>query len=140
MTGTTAAPTPEGHWRWFNAMRARTDVEMLAIYYKNSHVGNFYFVNIDIVNNSAEIQMFIGPQEVRGKGIGKEVIRKLVDYAFSTLKLNRLYGWPFAFNERSIRMLQANGFRVEGTMRQHRKVGDQYCDVLVVGLLASDLK
>lgn len=139
MTGTTAAPTPETHRRWFETMMVRADFEMWAVDFEGTHVGSVYLADIDQTNRRAEIQMFIGPTALRGMGIGKKALGLILSRAFKELGLHRVYGWPFEYNVSSLRMLEANGFRVEGILRDHRIVDGRPVNVLAVGVLSSDV-
>ena len=47
--------------------------------------------HIDEVKKTAEVFILIGDDEYRGKGIGKESMKYLIDYAFQTLNLSSLY-------------------------------------------------
>jgi len=54
-----------------------------------------------------------------GNGFAQEAMKAIVDYAFGTLGLERLYARIHAKNEASRRLLTRLGFSYEGTLRGH---------------------
>lgn len=75
--------------------------------------------------------------EMRGRGVGVALMRWLVDYAFSDLRLNRLELVVFSFNHRARHCYEAVGFREEGRALQARKASGGYWDLIHMALLAS---
>lgn len=64
-----------------------------------------------------------------GRGIMVMAVTALVDYAFTTLGLNRVYAEPYTSNPASARVLEKAGFECEGILRasvlKNGKVLDQ---------------
>lgn len=58
--------------------------------------------------------------------------------AFSALGLHRLHTETFAIRTDLIRELEANGFRLEGRMRDHVRIDDKAVDSLIHGCLHDD--
>lgn len=58
-----------------------------------------------------------------GKGLGREVIRLVLSYAFGTLRLHRVDLRVLEYNERAIRCYRACGFIEEGRERESARVG-----------------
>jgi len=71
----------------------------------------------------------------QGKGIGKELMRALVDLADNWLNLTRLELEVYADNEAAIRLYERFGFEVEGRLRQHAFRDGQFVDSIVMGRL-----
>ena len=65
--------------------------------YAVSPVGMTGLTNIDYINGHAEISLIISPNE-RGKGIGKEAVRLVLDQAFNYMRLNTVYGEVYKCN------------------------------------------
>jgi RimJ/RimL family protein N-acetyltransferase len=65
-----------------------------------------------------------------GRGIVSEALLLFTDYAFSSLRLLRLYALPFADNIASIRVLEKAGYSLEGRLRsscvKYGEVRDQF--------------
>lgn len=73
--------------------------------------------------------------ELRGQGIGRELMRWLVDLSFADLGLNRLELVVFSFNDRARRCYEAVGFKEEGRAEQARRASGDYWDLIYMALL-----
>ena len=75
-----------------------------------------------------------------GLGFGREAIDLVLSYAFGTLALHRIDLRVLAFNERAIRCYRACGFVEEGRERQSARIGDQWHDDIIMGLLVDEYR
>jgi putative acetyltransferase len=73
--------------------------------------------------------------EWQGKGIGKELMRAIVDFADNWLNLTRLELEVYADNQSAIRLYERFGFEVEGRLRQHALRDGKFVDSIVMGRL-----
>lgn len=73
-----------------------------------------------------------------GQGIMTDAVRAYVKYAFNELRLLRLTAHVFAFNAGSARVLEKNGFKLEGYLRKHFQKDGDLLDTLFYGLLKED--
>jgi len=71
----------------------------------------------DIWRRSAEIGYWLG-EEHWGCGIATEAARAMVDHAFATLSISRLYAGAFEWNRASMRVLEKAGFTREATLKK----------------------
>jgi len=101
-------------------------------------LGNCGLLDIEESNRSAEVGIFIGPPEARGKGYGTEALRLLCDYAFNALNLRSLMLRVYDYNERAIASYRRIGFRELGRRRKARYYGGAYHDVVLMDLLAEE--
>ena len=76
--------------------------------------------------------------ETWGQGYMIEVVQAVVPYGFETLGLNRLYAFHMLRNPASGRVLEKNGFRQEGLLRQRVKKLGQFEDVALWAILKQD--
>jgi len=74
-----------------------------------------------------------------GVGIMTEAVQVFIHYVFTELCLLCLWTRVFEFNSRSRRVLEKNGFKLEGIQRQHLYRGGKLIDDYLYGLLKSDL-
>lgn len=99
------------------------------------HIGSCGFLHIDNVSRNAEFGISIGAREHWGKGYGTETVRLLLDLAFNTLNLHRVYLRVYAENSRGIRAYEKAGFKLEGRLREACFLEGSYQDVLFMGIL-----
>lgn len=77
------------------------------------------FINIDRINNRAELFITIGDKKQQGKGLGKKIVDFLVGFGFGSLVLHKIYLTTLAHNEKAIYIYKKCGFEVEGMLRHH---------------------
>jgi RimJ/RimL family protein N-acetyltransferase len=85
----------------------------------------------------AEISYWLGVQ-FWGQGIMTDAVRAYVRYAFSELDLLRLTAHTFEANLGSSRVLEKNGFKLEGRLRKHFRKDGVLLDARIYGLLRDD--
>lgn len=73
-----------------------------------------------------------------GQGIMTDAVRVFVEYAFARFELTRLTAHVFSNNVASARVLEKNGFKLEGHLRQHFFKDGKLLDAKVYGLLKGD--
>jgi RimJ/RimL family protein N-acetyltransferase len=102
-------------------------------------VGHIELNNIDWRNLAASIsKVLVGPEDLRGTGIGKQMVSLLLEYAFSELSLHRIDLKVFDDNYSAIRCYEENGFIKEGHLRDFRKVGSKYRSSYLMSILESE--
>ena len=75
-----------------------------------------------------------------GQGIMTDVVGAYIQYAFNELQLLKLVAHVFEFNAASARVLEKNGFKLEGKLRKHHRKDGELVDALIYGLLKEDLR
>lgn len=103
----------------------------------NEIIGTCGFNSIDFENAKAEIGYDIA-KAYWGMGYAPESIRALLNYAFETLKLNRIEAKVEPANVNSIKVLQKLKFTFEGTLRQYEKSKGNFIDINMYSLLKTD--
>lgn len=102
-------------------------------------VGHIELNNIDWRNLAASIsKVLVGSEDLRGSGIGKQMVSLLLDYAFSDLSLHRIDLKVFDDNFSAIRCYEENGFIKEGHLRDFRMVGDKFRSSYLMSILESE--
>lgn len=74
----------------------------------------------------------------RGQRLVSDALRVFIGYAFDHLEVTRLTAHTLDFNVASARILEKNGFKLEGHLRQHTKTRSAVFDTLVWGLLKGE--
>lgn len=98
----------------------------------NKVVGTAMIFNFNHIAKHAEIG-YVFHQNVWGKGFCTETVKLVCDFAFNVLGLHKLHAQVAAANIGSSRVLEKNGFELEGRLRDYHFVEDQYYDSLLYG-------
>ena len=96
-------------------------------------------IAIGRINNrhlSARIgKVLIGDAKMRGKGLGEEMVREAVRFAFQHLRIHKITFGVYEQNVRAIACYERIGFKKEGLLKDHARVGDGYWNMWEMGLL-----
>ncbi len=118
----------DGHLRGFLIFHNESDDLLGGITLSNIRYG---------VNMSASIGYWIGAPHVR-KGYMQEALILAMDYAFLSLRLNRVEASCMPDNLPSSRLLLKSGFAIEGEARAYLHINGVWEDHLMFSLLARD--
>lgn len=88
-------------------------------------------------SHSAEIGYWLA-KEYWGKGIMSQAARKVADFGFKELGLERITAAVFHFNLGSARVLEKSGFKLEGVLRNHYKKDGRIFDGKLYAKIKSD--
>ncbi|MDJ1504542.1 GNAT family protein [Xanthocytophaga agilis] len=104
----------------------------------NSIVGHAEMV-VNQSNEGARLALIlIGDPSMRGKGLGKELIRELLSLGFNKMNLHRIELNVYDFNHLAITCYQQAGFRIEGILRENQRVGNQFWSTIVMSILKNE--
>ncbi|MGB5615209.1 MAG: GNAT family protein [Desulfobacterales bacterium] len=93
--------------------------------------------DIDREHSQAELSFWLAVG-AWGQGYMSEVIHAVVRYGFASLGLNRLYAHHMLRNPACGRVLEKNGFKQEGLLRQRVRKWGQFEDVSLWAILRKD--
>lgn len=105
---------------------------------QRKHIGNIALKRIDPVVRSAEFTIVIGDKTCWGEGYSKEATRLLLDHAFFSLNLRRVFCGTFASNVPMRHLAAFLGMKEEGRRRQAAFKRNRFLDVIEYGLLRSE--
>ncbi len=97
-------------------------------------IGGVALMRETLEHPEAELGYFL-LHEHWGKGYAVEASNALVDYAFSVLKLHRVWGQCHIDNRASQRVMTKLDMRHEGTLREHRVLRAEYRSSHIFGVL-----
>ena len=114
---------------YYFTIRAREDDRL---------IGKALIQWIDWANGNGWIVLGIGAAEDRQRGLGSQVMRLLLHFAFAELNLYRVSAGVPEYNEAAIRLLRKFGFVEEIRRRQAADRDGRRWDTLTFGLLRSE--
>lgn len=95
-------------------------------------IGTAMIFNFDIEANHAELG-YVFHKDHWGKGYGTELVALLTNFAFKHLKLHKLHARVIDANIGSARILQKNGFELEGNLKDYCFIDGRYYGELFLG-------
>ncbi len=120
-------------------MRSKNDVVFSIVNKKNDQlIGSAGLYQMNWVSRSAEYRIIIGGKGMRGKGIGQEVTRLLLRYAFEKLNLNKVWLGYNADNPAAAGSYKGAGFVKEGVLRQEIYRNGLYYDAVRMSVLRKE--
>ena len=127
----------EEHRAWFERSKLQTTSVYLVFDVQDQPAGLVYFTDIDKNNSKSHWGFYLGEENIpRGSGTVMGVLG--LDYAFTQLKIRKLCGEAFAFNDASIRFHKRLGFSEEGRFIKHVLRRGVYEDVVSFALFRED--
>ncbi len=121
--------------RWFEALqRSKNDV-VYAIVVDDALIGNCGLHRIEWRHRGAQLGIVIGDDAYRGRGLGGDAVRTLVEHAFTNLGLHRIELDVLADNESARRCYTRLGFVEEGVRRAARYVDGAFHDLIMMRVL-----
>lgn len=97
-------------------------------------VGRVSLFHVDALARTAEAGLHVLPGH-QGRGHGRDALRVLLAYAFTSRNLRRVHLETLASNAAALRCYAAVGFVEEGRLREHAWVEGRYDDVVLMAVL-----
>ena len=104
----------------------------------NKLIGTVSLENINFIERSAILGIFIGDKDFRNNGYGTEAIKLLLEYGFKYLNLHSIRLDLLAVNERAHRCYLKCGFRDTGCSREEIFLNGKYYDKLHMDILENE--
>lgn len=132
--------TAEGHERWVHTMVETGRVVQMIICEADGDrpVGSVYIRDIDYTHQKGEYGIFIGEAQARGRGIGTSAAKLMLQYAFTELKLHRVFLRVFADNAQAIGSYERAGFVREACLRDDVCISGVFRDIVLMAALNPD--
>jgi RimJ/RimL family protein N-acetyltransferase len=108
------------------------------IEYKGSLAGVVRLDNVDHADKRASLAVGIENHNLLGKGIGTDVVREILKYAFNKMYLHRISVRVLERNIRARRCYEKNGFIFEGIEREAALVGGKRENDVMMAILAHE--
>ena len=76
----------------------------------------------------------------KNKGYGTECVKRVLDFAFDDLKLNKVELEVYDFNPRAIHVYEKVGFKIEGRKREVFYRDGLFHDLILMGILVKEYR
>ena len=133
------AETVQEQESWIKS-RPENEVNFIIELKDGNPLGMISLVDIDHANKRAESARFLIGEEEKCQGVpvAAEAMLLLYEHAFSSLKLNKVYGYILNTNKMMIKWQKFLGMKLEGVWREHFWVDNKPIDASLMGILASE--
>ena len=125
----------EGQCSYVESCLKNNDLDLYGIFDDTLHIGNIAINNLTTVHRRAELTYVVGDTRYWGKGVASFAVSKMIEFGKSKYKLNKLYASVAGANSRSKRVLEKNGFVLEGIRKKHSFYNKEFFDQLDYGLI-----
>ena len=132
--------TKEQQERWFDRLEQDCAKIVFAVCQSAdaAHIGNVSLDMIDRRHRNARLSIFIADPSGRGKGSGTEALALLEQYAFSELKLHKIWCKTDAGHPEVLRFYERLGFHQEGVLREHEFKDGVFVDKILLAKIGRD--
>jgi len=126
--------TKEGHEKWMETMIRSGNGYQFIVCCKESDtpIGCTYLRDYDRENNKIEYGVFLGSEDVKGQGIGTEILGLTLQFAFDTLGVHKMFARAFADNAASVNSFLKGGFEKEAYLKDEVFVNGEYRDIILL--------
>ena len=107
---------------------------MITLTADGTPAGTIDFLNFDPLNNRAELGLFVAVEH-RGKGVGRQALELLTDYAREHLGLRQLYVFIALDNKVCLKLFEDYGYHLSGVLQSWVKRGTSYRDVALLQMI-----
>jgi len=132
--------TKDNAVQWIDFVKKNYSSLFFAIANENELIGGIGAVpQTDVHRFSAEVGFWLG-QSHWNKGIITKAVPVFCNYLFTKFDFNRLTANVFEGNDASQKVLEKNGFVLEGKLRKSVFKENKFVDHYIYGLLKEDFK
>ncbi len=126
--------TKEGHENWLKTMiESGKGYQFIVCEIEDDRpIGSTYLRDYDREHNKIEYGMFLGADQLKGKGIGTEIAALTLQFAFEQLDVHKVFCRIFSDNVLSVRSCCRAGFVQEGEFKEDVCVNGQYRDMVIL--------
>ena len=110
-------------------------IRLYGIFIDKIHIGNVLLNGIGSIHKRAEITYVIGEQKYWGKGITTNAISTIIEISRKEYNLYKLFAGIAEKNIGSKKVLEKNGFNLEGIRKNHLYYDNVFQNQLDYGLL-----
>jgi diamine N-acetyltransferase len=143
-TGTESPVSDWEHRRWYESVMEDPAQRIFLIAQSKENetkaVGALGLRGINWRSRHAEYWIYLGDRLARGKGLADEASRLLLQFAFATLGLHRVFLQVNVTNHSAISLYRRLGFVEEGILRAAVFADGRFVDRLLLSMLSHEFR
>jgi len=143
-TGTEGPVSDYEHRRWYEKLMEdptrRTFVIGDGAGADATPVGLIGLSNLNLRCRTGEYWIYIGESGTRGRGLAKDATLAILNHAFNTLALHRVYLHVLENNLPAVSLYRKLGFTQEGIAREHFFWEGRYVDTIQFAMLEDEYR
>ena len=133
----TKVSTLEGEKKWL--LKNQNDYNFGIVLKEGDElIGGCGFSQVDLIHLNGKLVIFIGDEQNRGQGYGKEAIKLLLEYGFNNLNLNNIMLMVYSFNTRAIKLYESLGFKKFGVRHKSYYFKNKFYDEIFMEILKEE--
>ena len=125
----------EGQKNYVDNCLNNKNIELYGIFDGKLHLGNIVLDGLCSKHKRAEIKYVIGNTDYWGMGVGSFAVSKIIEISKNKHNLNKLFAGISENNKGSRKVLEKNGFNLEGKRIKHLLFEGKFQDQLDFGLI-----
>jgi UDP-4-amino-4,6-dideoxy-N-acetyl-beta-L-altrosamine N-acetyltransferase len=126
--------------QWFDEYSKNRQKKFFTMCVDNVPIGFMGLSNIDLTNQNADLFIAIGEDDYRGRGLGKQSLSWLLNYAFHKLKLHKVNLEVIDVNTHAIKVYKELGFVIEGRKREEVFIKGKWISMLEMAIFKKNWK
>lgn len=103
-------------------------------------IGTVSIEQINFINRTGTLGIFIGDKDYRDRGYGTEAIKLILEYAFQYINLNNVMLTVMSYNDRAKRCYEKCGFKEFGRRHQSVYMDGKYYDTIYMEVLKENFE
>jgi len=129
--------TREGHLHWLETMiNTKKGYQFIVCQIEDDKpIGSTFLRDHDKENNKIEYGMFLGSDDIKGKGIGREICNLTWNFAFEQLNVHKIFSRILGDNILSRRSCERAGMIEEGYLKDDVCIAGEYRDLAWLSII-----
>ena len=126
---------------WYNLIKkSESDRKMFVVKIDENSIGICGLIHLDRKNKNADVAILVGESKFQSKGLGKQILKKLLEIGFNKFELNRIGAEVIDYNTKSKNIFQKLNFKLEGKFREAIWRYGRWHDINVYSILKKDFR
>jgi len=124
--------------RWYSFMKKSDYAWIVEV--DNNVIGQARLNRIDDTEKNAAYSIGFFSSKFCGKGLGMQVTKLVLKFAFEQLKLHKVYLRVLEYNKGGIKCYQKCGFKIDGILRENAFINGKWENDILMSILENEYK